>query len=430
MIGYPWHVVAASLTIEWAVQGDEWLHRFSRALGETSVSVGGHRYDDTTAPFIQVTLQGETAAGAVVLLAVTAYPVFILIAGESEAGGDLISMVTTAAERATATLGEEGEEFAWTAIIGHGPERISGGPSQLTTEVSIGPMQLASTEQVLVEPDVTQQRSLSSWGVQYSIPLRVRGSSRGYSWRAASVRAARDLHTLCGLLSVVADETIILREAPAPADWGERIVPPNPPWYQPSLVDSATFDISTATALSLPEDLDSAWARIQQEPVLIAALDTYLEGIQAIPRHPSLAAVSLVASVETIAAKLFKFKRCNECSNRLGLGAAFKAALRKVLSEEAAAALDALYSARSKTVHAGTLHGGETTPGVLFRGPWSQDNAGDFRWRTLWRLRGATRLLVAWCIANPWPARVPIAPASAEQTHSNSTNPVGQGAEG
>lgn len=67
MIGYPWHVVAASLTLDWARQGDEWLHRFSRALAGTSVAVGGHRYDDTTAPFIQITLQGETIAETVVL---------------------------------------------------------------------------------------------------------------------------------------------------------------------------------------------------------------------------------------------------------------------------------------------------------------------------------------------------------------------------
>lgn len=330
----------------------------------------------------------------------------------------------------TATLGDEGEEIPWTAIIGHGPERISGGPSRLTTEVSIGPMRLVSTEQVLVEPDVTQQRTLSSWGIQYSVPMRVSGSSRGYNWAAASVRAARDLHTLCGLLSVVADETIILRETPGPAAWGERVVPPGLPWHQPSSGPD-TFDLSSATTLTLPERLDSAWARVQQEPVLLAALDTYLEGIQAMPRHPSFAAVSFVASVETIASKLFKFKRCKECSNRLGLGAGFKAALRKVVSEEEATALDPLYGARSKTVHAGTLHGGETTPGILFRGPWSQDKAGDFRWRTLWRLRGATRLLLAWCIANPWPTPVPITPSSAEEKLGKpSTNNSGQEGEG
>ncbi|WP_439381051.1 hypothetical protein [Amycolatopsis lexingtonensis] len=410
MIGYPWHVVAASLTIDWSAQGDEWLYRFSRALAETSVSVTGHLYDATTEPFLRINLQGGNNAGTVVLLAFTTDSVFVMLAGESETDENFVGVVTKAAEHAAATLGDEGEEIPWTAIIGPGPERISGGTSRLTAEVSIGSMKLASTDQVLIEPDLTQQRSLTSWGIQRSIPIRVSGSSRGYNWTAASVRATRDLHTLCGLLSVVTDETVVVREAPASTAWGERPVPESLPWYQPSSVDTDTLDLSTATALALPEKLDSAWSRVRQEPVLLAALDTYLEGIQAAPRHPSLAVVSFVASVETVASKLFKFERCKGCKNRLGLGAAFKASLRKVVSEEEAAALDSVYSARSKTVHAGRLHGGETTPGLLFRGPWSKDTASDFRWQTLWRLRNATRLLLAWSIANPWPARTPITP--------------------
>jgi hypothetical protein len=148
-------------------------------------------------------------------------------------------------------------------------------------------------------------------------------------------------------------------------------------------------------------------------------------------RHPSLAAVSFVASVETIAGKLFKFERCKQCANRRGLGAGFKAALRKVLSEEKAAALDHVYGARSKTVHAGKLHGGEATPGILFRGPWSRNNADDFRWRTLFRLQEATRLLLTWAIANPWPARILITPASPEGEHGTpSGDNSAQGAEG
>ncbi|MET8997527.1 hypothetical protein [Amycolatopsis sp. NPDC004169] len=161
MIGYPWHVVAAApLALDWTEQGGEWLHHFSSALAGKSVSVGGHRYDDTTAPFIQITLQGETVAGTVVLLAVTDDSVFVLIAGESDPGEELIGIITAAAAQATATLGDEGEAIPWTAIIGPGPERISGHPSRLTADVSIGPMRLVSTDQVLVEPESTQQRTL------------------------------------------------------------------------------------------------------------------------------------------------------------------------------------------------------------------------------------------------------------------------------
>lgn len=425
MVDYPWQMSVGVFPVDWSSQGDEWIHRFTQAMASrSSTSVTGHRYDDTTAPFICVSLgQADTTRDTVVLLAVTTDAVFVLVAGSVAAEEELVNCVASAAEAATRGLGDAAEEISWTAIVGPGPERSSSNERPLKAAVSIGPMRLTSTDVILIEPEVSQQRSLHSWGIQRSIPIRVSGSSRGYNWQSASVHAARDLHTLCGVLSVATDETIIVRETAAPLSWGERVVPESPPWYRAHMDETRDIDVARINAMELPSWSDSAWTRTQREPKLVPALDAYLEGLQAVTRHPSLAAVSFVASAETLASKLFKLKRCESCLNRLGLGYAFKMTLRKVLNEKEALALDSVYNYRSKTVHSGSLHGGETTPGILFLGAWSQDTATDFRWRMLWRLQGATRRLLEWALTTQLPARTLLVPESPEPGDTHSCNP-------
>lgn len=76
----------------------------------------------------------------------------------------------------------------------------------------------------------------------------------------------------------------------------------------------------------------------------------------------------------------------------------FKAALRWVLTEEEARELDSVYGARSQTVHAGLLHGGETVPGISAQ-TWSTNSDRlSFRWKVLWKLRRAAALLFLRCL--------------------------------
>jgi hypothetical protein len=79
-----------------------------------------------------------------------------------------------------------------------------------------------------------------------------------------------------------------------------------------------------------------------------------------------------------------------------------------VLDEDEAAALDPVYGARSKTVHAGRFHGGETTPGFFFPSIWREDPARDFRWGTLLRLRKAARLLLERAVTADLPPKAPL----------------------
>jgi hypothetical protein len=104
--------------------------------------------------------------------------------------------------------------------------------------------------------------------------------------------------------------------------------------------------------------------RVNKTPRVAAALDAFLEGAHVMQRHPSLAAVAFTASVETIATGMYKLQTCPDCGRISGLRSAFKAALRLVVDGEKAAFLDSVYSARSKTVHAGRLHGGRQCPAL------------------------------------------------------------------
>jgi hypothetical protein len=411
MFGYPWHTVVGAFPVALAEQGDEWLHRFTQAMAEASIPVEEQRHDATTTPFIRITLrQVET----VVLLADAADSVVVLLAGPSIAAESLLSAVDSALQHATRTLGQDGEPIPWTAIIGPSPDRPGHRASRLDTEVSIGPMRLASTERLLVEPDFSTQHPLSGWAITHSVPILVSGASRGYDWTPASVDAARHLHTLCGILSVATDDTIIVRATPAPVERGIRELPASPVWYQHPDGMTDEFGLADAATFDPPDWTGAAWKRTQDQAYLISAMDAYLEALQLMTRHPSLAAVGFVAAVETIAGRLFKFERCETCKSRKGLGLAFKAALRRVTSEDDAEVLDSMYNSRSRTVHDGRLHGGETTPGVPYRALWSRNSVDDFRGQTLWRLRSATRRLLQWSLTNPRPARVPLPPAPAE----------------
>ncbi|MGK3206793.1 hypothetical protein [Amycolatopsis sp. MEPSY49] len=414
MIGYPWHTVVGAFPVALTEQGDEWLHRFTNAMANSPVSVEEQRGDATTAPFIRITLlQDGRRAETVVLLADTVDSVVVLLAGPSVADESLAAEVGSALQHATRTLGEDGDPIPWTAIIGPSPHRPGHRASRLGTEVSIGPMRMASTEQLLLEPDFSTQHPLSGWAITHSVPILVSGSSRGYDWTPASVDAARDLHTLCGILSVAMDDTIIVRATPAPVEWGNRELPASPVWYQHPEGVTDEFGLADATTFDPPGWIEAAWNRTRKQAYLVAAMDAYLEALQLMSRHPSLAAVGFVASVETIAGRLFKFERCEACKDRKGLGLAFKAALRMVSSDDDAEALDSIYNSRSRTVHDGRLHGGETAPGVPYRAVWSRNSVDDFRGQTLWRLRSATRRLLEWSLTTPRPARVPLPPASA-----------------
>jgi hypothetical protein len=411
MPNHDWYAELGSWEVVWQDQGDEWLHWFAESVRSEALATTGHKYDSTTEPFLQVGLSKEgSPLGTVTLIGVTSAGIVVFAAGAGDVDERLLAQLEAAADVATGRLGDSGGDHSWTAIIGHSPDRIVGLERRLDVVATVGAMRLESTDVTLSEPGIAEQSSLSSWSMHRSVPIRVTGTSRGYSWGVASVQAGRDLRTLCGLLSLAWNcAAFTVREAPAPLEWGPRLVPPHPPWYaEPSQPLPAGANALPGEAAVVPEWLGGAWPRLETNRWMLDALDAFLEGMYSEQAHPSLAVVSYTASMETVADRIFELPHCPRCRGRKGIARSFRAALRLVLEEGEALELDAVYTDRSKTVHAGRLHGGETTPGVFRAGIWSSDKTHDFRWRTLWRLRGAARLLLLRALQGNLPAKAQL----------------------
>jgi len=62
---YGWCGKLGEPPVIWSEQGDEWLHHLGRSVAEVlpEHTVAGHRYDDTTKPFIEVSPQPWRNAG-------------------------------------------------------------------------------------------------------------------------------------------------------------------------------------------------------------------------------------------------------------------------------------------------------------------------------------------------------------------------------
>jgi hypothetical protein len=393
-------------SFDWGTQGDEWVHRVSECMAETDrFSVTGHKYDDTTKPFIEFT--GARPSGAPLDTHLVIIPreagVFIAVAGKTEELDEAAANAWAQAARcATLRLGTPSTEYHWTAVIAPPAIRITGSEPAIDGEANVGVFRLMSGGQPLHEMMPPQLPSFSSAGSGVSWPILVEARHTGYSWAAALQKAAFDLHHLCGLLSLVLGECLVVREAPAPVAHGVRQTPSRL-WWQHWPED---FYTSTApesrNVKTIPNWVSAALEYMNKRPQLGHAVAVHHEGLCAQLEHPSLALIAFVASIEAVANLLFREERCPECNAHRNVAARFRATLRLVATDEEARHLGAAYSPRSRTVHQGWLHGGETTPGMLSFS-WGVNPIREFEWM-VWGMRAASRKLLQRAVRGELPA--------------------------
>jgi hypothetical protein len=401
-------------SLDWVKQGVEWVHRVSECMAETDgFSVTGHKYDDTTKPFIEFT--GAQHSGAPLDTRLVIIPreagVFIAVAGKTEELDEAAADLWVQAARcATLRLGTPGTEYHWTAVIAPPAIRITGAEPYIDGEANVGVFRLVPSGQPLYERMPPQLPSFSSAGSGVSWPILIEARHTGYNWEAALQRAAFDLNRLCALLSLVLGECLVVREAPAPVADGVRKAPSRL-WWQHWRED---FDASTAptprNVKAIPDWVPTAWQQMNNRPQLGHAAAIHHEGLRAQFEHPSFALVAFVASIEAVGSLLFKDERCPECNAHKNVAARFRATLRLVATDEEARRLGAAYSPRSRTVHQGWLHGGETTQG-MFNFSWGSNPIREFEW-IVWGMRGASRKLLQSAVRGELPAsRVPFNPS-------------------
>jgi hypothetical protein len=103
--------------------------------------------------------------------------------------------------------------------------------------------------------------------------------------------------------------------------------------------------------------------------------------------------IAFVSSIETIGTKLGELERCKTCGTIIGSSERFRRALALVVADEdkRKALARMAYGRRSKTAHAGQLHGTEAAPGTLVSGAsFFSQNAGTQFLMNLYAVRKAS----------------------------------------
>ena len=287
-------------------------------------------------------------------------------------------------------IGHGHKTFSWAAVIGPSPGSESGSQS-LDAAVSVGPFLLRPAGVLFAEYTEPPAPSLLAHRTFWSWPVIVEGKSRGYNWEVARRAATIDLHRLCGLLSVAWDRLWVLRDLPLPSEPGIKTIPKQ---EEPQINES---QIET-TVTTLPYWIESAWKLIQEDPVLLDAINAYQEGLKLHPDHPSFALIAHVASIEAIGSKLYKPERCKKCGSIIGSTERFRTALRLVIAEDEVRRLTkAVYPRRSGTAHRGHLHGTENTFGAVFFsffGTLIQPSPLEFTWNIIRGIRQVNKAIL------------------------------------
>lgn len=384
-------------------RGDEWFVRLAECASSKGGQVTGHLRDATTGPFIEVrgrAPQGQASDTRLLILQLDQSLALFAGGRDDPPDEDVIAFWLDAAKCAGTHLGLEGEPVRWSALIGPPIPRIAGLETTLAHAVRIGPFALTRETRPLRESWPSRPPSLNSRTLASTWFIGVEGSTKGYNWQVAGKAAALDLQRLCGLLSVSGAGTNVIREAPAPLDWGRRTMPDKNPREPHDVFGEA----SAPRSWTPPTWLHEAWNRLESTPWLARALAAHHEGLLARYDHPSLALVAFIAAIEAISNRLWIEHRCATCGARLDISARFRATLRIVLSQDSAEFLGRAYSPRSKTVHEGHLHGSEAAAGVYSIGALSMDPGVTFEWRTVFRMGEASESLLQRALQGQLPA--------------------------
>jgi hypothetical protein len=356
--------------------------------------VSGHTlcFDATTRPLICVTLW---SAGAPLRWNLWLRPVssevHVFAQGESgEPDGQSLQSVKDVLASIADGMGAQ-TSYSWQAVIGEPAERVGGMEFELAAAFDVGGLHVESSGVEMAEPS-THRGSLSSFSENKSVPLVVSGLSTGATWDAASREGARQLHHLCGLLSVVWETPVVVREYMRPGESGSATVLSRVGWFRE--IPGMPHIEPTRQRVSAPDGLQARWDALQRSRSISQALDVYSEGVSIQEQHPSLAAVAFTACVEALVATVESLPRCPHCNVVTGSTQRFRRGLRLVLNEAEAQELDSIYNRRSRTVHDGRLHGDEVLPGFARFPAWAERGQEEFRVRTVEQLRRAARSLL------------------------------------
>lgn len=358
----------ATINIDWAAQGNEWVTHLYAALHATGNDGVGFTLQPPTEeePYYSGRYTGSSLKTH--LRTITTDAGLLLFVGGEDPEIVEAEMPTwlDCAAIAAQKLGSTGS-FGWSAVIAPHPSAITSNEvHHLTDDIAVTPLRLRPGGVKCAE--FITQRGTGGGLLHITYPIVVEGRSDGYSWERAQHAAARTLHSLRSALAVAWNEPFTLLRVPRPDTIG--------PVEVPSVVGLMleTFDEWVASTGNDPEPftvsdwLEGAIALFEADPAVADAAGAYLEGLTLLNEHPSMALVAFVAALDGLGAKLNKPERCPECKMITGASSRFRQAVGLVGTEDEVAFANKRLTERSGTAHKGELYGGESYLGSWARG--------------------------------------------------------------
>lgn len=405
-----WTQISGELNVSWERKGDRWMSSILRAGAESGVDVG-IRHDMNSGPFHEFMMSRDGREISTLLL-VAALENGNLIYGYGSRVQEIDHSVIRQWEGLVATATDESARQLpmrkWTAVLGQPPEGNMEISVKLKSPGAVSQMRLRPSGTYIYELSALQAPSFYSKGCTASFPVLVRGASPGYDWNDAHVQAARELSRLCHLLSVEWKSLIVIREQPAPLEWGERKHPTMDVWVKeehlPRMEDPQSREVE------IEDWFSRAFVRIGKNKKIADALSVFAEGASIQFFHPSLALVSYISAIETISGTMFRSDvACSECGSKYrGIAAKFRETLKIVVDGEKLKLLCDAYQTRSLTVHSGRLHGSELSHGVHQLRLLTPQPDQDFQWKVVHAMRGAARDLLALAVRDELPRKLEL----------------------
>jgi hypothetical protein len=377
--------------------GSAWLSHFAEALTATGSQIEfSHVQLDSTVNGSQFHLKANNQNLSSVLLARESGDKVIFEAvSRMPLDRQVVETLRDVVLKSVKSAKQTTQHFRWSGLLSQVPQSIGEDPTFLKGSLTIGDLTLEAVENVFYDavPSSPIGHVLgSTYRVNQSIPIRVKGHTPASSWDNASADVTRTLRTLCGLLALAWPQTYELADSPMPLSSGERQGRSTRAGV--TLQDQSAHKPVDWIAHPIPEWLTSAWNKLNASPQLRAAVDAFLEARYLQERHQSMALVAYTASIEAIAKQLYEPKRCDNCKSVLGLAESYRSAIREVLPDQQARELARLYGRRSKTVHEGRLHGTESKPTFSMLDIFAGDYFSNFSTQLPQLARAARELIV------------------------------------
>ncbi|MGW0942808.1 hypothetical protein ACWD4O_09645 [Streptomyces sp. NPDC002623] len=389
-----WVESVGNFEVPWQESGAEWLQKMAEISGYSG-SVGYVEEGGFGGPsIIELRPDGSKSANPKVLIIPHEdETVTVALAGIGcEPDEATRTHWLNVGNQATSALGTPDKSYMWVALIGEKPSKAAGQTIKLGKVSRVQGMKLTSSEVELWEPVISVVASLESSNVSASIPIRVQGTCSARTWQHARRKAAGDLSRLVAVLSLDWNVCIDVRESPRLAESGVHYETPSSPfWAKKVFADPPVID--QVSIVSVPPWIDGAWKKLNKNRKLDSALAMHMEGLRLTEDHPSLALVAFVSCVEVISLMIYRDDRCPECKAYTRISDKFRETLKRVTTEAEANYLHRVYNDRSRTVHNGRLHGGETRPGIFEIGLLMSPEA-EFVWEIVWRMQAASRKLL------------------------------------